>query len=202
MSRENVEVVRQIWDAAGRRDTQAVLSLYDTDVDLDVSGFPVVATDADHYRGHEGLRRLFAEWGEIWEGADSELLELIDAGERVVSVYSYRGRGRASRLPVEEVFASVWTIRDQKVMRVEWFISRDEALAATGLAEQAASVSVRGPTEEESLARVINCPCGSVVRGDTDEELLEAAHQHIEESHPDREDTPSDEELLASAQEE
>ena len=133
MSRENVEVVRRIWDAADRRDTQAVFSLYDLDVELDVSGFPVVATNAYLYRGHEGLRRLFAEWQEIWSDADSNLVELIDAGDRVVSVYNYRGRGRASGAALEEVFATVWTIRNEKAVRVEWFTGRGAALEAVGL---------------------------------------------------------------------
>lgn len=52
------------------------------------------------------------------------------------------------------------------------------------------------------MAKAINCPCGHVVRGDTDEELLRAAHQHMDEAHPDMSSKPSDEELLASAQEE
>ena len=52
------------------------------------------------------------------------------------------------------------------------------------------------------MARVINCPCGVVIRGDTDEELLRGAHQHMNETLADRSSTPSDEELLASAQEE
>ena len=51
------------------------------------------------------------------------------------------------------------------------------------------------------MAKVINCPCGYDVRGDTDEELLANAHKHMDEAHADRESTPSDEELLASAQE-
>lgn len=52
------------------------------------------------------------------------------------------------------------------------------------------------------MARVINCPCGYVIRGDSDEDLLAGAHKHMEESHPDRASTPSDEDLLASATEE
>ena len=111
MSKENVEVVRRIWDAADRRDTEAVFSLYDPEVELDVSGFPVVATNADCYRGHEGLRRLFTEWREIWSDADSDLVELIDTGDRVVS------------------------ISNGKAVRVEWFTGRKEALDAVGLRE-------------------------------------------------------------------
>jgi ketosteroid isomerase-like protein len=135
MSRENVEIVRRIWDAADRRDTQTVFSLYDSEVELDVSGFPIVATNANLYRGYEGLRRLFGEWREIWSDADSNLLELIDAGDRVISVYNYRGRGRASGVAVEEEFATVWTIRNDKAVRVEWFMGRAEALEAAGLRE-------------------------------------------------------------------
>jgi predicted small metal-binding protein len=52
------------------------------------------------------------------------------------------------------------------------------------------------------VAKVINCPCGYDVRGDTDEDLLAAAHKHMDEDHPDVADRPSDDELLASAQEE
>ena len=135
MSRENVEVVRRIWDAADRRDTQTVISLYDPEVELDVSGFPVVATNANLYRGHDGLRRLFTEWREIWSDADSNLVELIDAGNRVVSVYTYRGRGRASGASLEGVFATVWTVRGERAVRVQWFMGRDEALEAVGLSE-------------------------------------------------------------------
>lgn len=136
---ENVEVVRRLWDAAARRDTEEVLSLYDPDVELDVTGFPVFATDQKTYRGHAGLRRLFAEWREVWEQADSELIDVIDAGDRVITVYSYRGRGRISGLPVEELFASVWTLRDGRVIRVQWFMGREEALQATAAAAPARS---------------------------------------------------------------
>ncbi len=60
---------------------------------------------------------------------------MIDAGEHVVSIYTYGARGRRSGLPVEERFASVWTIRDDKVVRVQWFTQPAEALEAAGLSE-------------------------------------------------------------------
>ena len=135
MPKDNVEVVRRLWDAAERRDTEAVLSLYDPDVELDVSAFPLADTDETIYRGHAGLRRLFSEWREVWDAADSELIELIDAGDRVVTVYRYRGRGRRSGVPVEEDFVILWTLAAQKVVRVKWFARREEALEAAGLSE-------------------------------------------------------------------
>ena len=52
------------------------------------------------------------------------------------------------------------------------------------------------------MARVINCPCGHVIRGNTNGQLSAGAHQHMEEAHADMANKPSDEELIASAQEE
>jgi predicted small metal-binding protein len=51
------------------------------------------------------------------------------------------------------------------------------------------------------MAKVINCDCGFVVRGDTDEELLAAADAHIRDAHPDMVGKVSSDELLASAEE-
>jgi ketosteroid isomerase-like protein len=61
MSRENVEVVRRVYDAAGRRDTATVLSLYDPDVEWDGSRirWAEVLPGTAKFQGHEELRRFF-----------------------------------------------------------------------------------------------------------------------------------------------
>ena len=71
---------------------------------------------------------------EAWERIEYDFEELIDApGERVISVVTRRARGRASGAEVELPLAHVWTIRNEKVVRVVWFPSREEALEAVGL---------------------------------------------------------------------
>ncbi len=50
------------------------------------------------------------------------------------------------------------------------------------------------------MARVINCQCGYQVRGESDEELLAAAHSHIDEAHPEMKDQVTDEQLLSMAE--
>ena len=52
------------------------------------------------------------------------------------------------------------------------------------------------------MAKVIHCECGYVVRGDTDEALVQAAQEHIQETHPDMVGKVSREDLLAMAEEE
>jgi predicted small metal-binding protein len=49
------------------------------------------------------------------------------------------------------------------------------------------------------MAKVINCECGYTVRGESDEELLAAAREHIQDRHPDM--TVGDDQLLAMAEE-
>jgi len=44
-----------------------------------------------------------------------------------------RGHGRASAVEVERRHDSVWTIRDGKAVRFQWFHEPDEALKAAGL---------------------------------------------------------------------
>ena len=135
MSNENVEIVRRLWEAADRRDTAAVLALYDPDVELDGTGFPLVAQEGAVYRGHEGLKKLFAEWRETWRDAEARLDEIIDAGDRVISIYTYSAHGRASGTPIKEEFATVSTIASGKVVRVQWFVGREAALKDAGLQE-------------------------------------------------------------------
>ena len=135
MSDENVGIVRQLWESASCRDDDAVLSLYDPNVELDITGFPFVATERGIYRGHNGLRHLFKVWRETWRDGDAQLHEIVDFGDRVVSIYTYRARGRASGAPIEEEFATVSTIRAGKVVRVQWFAGRGPALEAAELPE-------------------------------------------------------------------
>ena len=138
MSRENVEIVRRVYDAAARRDSAVVFSLYDPDVEWDGSRsrWAEVMPGEGRWRGHEGLRSFFRRYYEMWEAFEDDVQELIDAGDQVISVVNSRGRGRASGLDVEWAGnAGVWTLREGKVVRVVWFPSRDEALEAVGLRE-------------------------------------------------------------------
>jgi predicted small metal-binding protein len=60
----------------------------------------------------------------------------------------------------------------------------------------------RSDREESEMVKVIKCECGYVVRGQTDEELLEHAERHIQETHPDLVGNVSREDLLAMSEDE
>ena len=137
MSRENLEVVRRIYEAVASRDRARILTLYDEGVEIDFAP----GTLADHiggtvWTGHEGLRSFDRELREAFEDFETTYEELIDAGEFVVSVSRYRARGRASGVEVDGPLQfGVWSIRRGKVTRAAWYSTRTEALEAAGLSD-------------------------------------------------------------------
>ena len=52
------------------------------------------------------------------------------------------------------------------------------------------------------MAKVINCECGLTLRGDSDDEVIGAAQEHIRESHPELVDAVSREQLEGWVREE
>src|SRR3954454_6136442 len=114
MSKENVEIVRRVYDAAARRDSEAVLALYDPEIQWDNSAGPCRDLSGRRvYRGYEGLRTFFHEYSETWEKMEEDLEELIDVGDHVVSVQSTRVRGRGSGVEVGwKHNAGVWIMGD------------------------------------------------------------------------------------------
>lgn len=136
MSSENVAIVRRLYEAVASRDSATVLAIYDPELEWDHTRNEAVVglMGETVYHGHEGLRQWSREWYEAWESVDAELEELIEAGEHVIAVLNYRGRGRVSGVEVEFTrMAGIFTLREGRVVRAAWFRSREEALEQAGL---------------------------------------------------------------------
>jgi len=61
--------------------------------------------------------------------------EFIDAGDQVVAIVHFRGRGRESGIEVDTRTYAVYTLREGKTIGMEEFTERFEALEAAGLSE-------------------------------------------------------------------
>ncbi len=51
------------------------------------------------------------------------------------------------------------------------------------------------------MAKQINCPCGETIRGETDDELVANAEEHVRNVHPEQVGQRSREDFLAMAEE-
>jgi ketosteroid isomerase-like protein len=85
--------------------------------------------------GLDAIRDNFEHWKVAWEELDVTIEELIDAGDRVFLTAHHRGRGRGRGVEVDTRLYSVYTLRDGKVLRIDEYADRAEALEAVGLAE-------------------------------------------------------------------
>jgi ketosteroid isomerase-like protein len=140
MSQENVEIVRRVYEAYDRQDLEACFAEYAADIEWRNGGplgelFGPGLVERSYF-GHDGIRQFWREWLDAWETVDFDWQELIDAGDQVVAIQSQRVRGRASGVELEmKSYAQVWTVRDGKLVRSEFFPTREEALEAVGLSE-------------------------------------------------------------------
>ncbi|MEK6271438.1 MAG: nuclear transport factor 2 family protein [Actinomycetota bacterium] len=137
MSEENVERAREAYDALGlavrKGDLDAFFRQY---VHPEIEWVPLEgAPDVAPAHGHGPVKARMMAMLDVMEEPQIDPEEIIDAGERVVIAIRISGRGRASGIDVEASWFHVLTARDNKVVRIEWHRSRDEALEAAGLRE-------------------------------------------------------------------
>jgi uncharacterized protein len=134
MSQENVEIVRQVFDAMAAGDQERARAYADPSVVVDATRR---VFNPRTYRGFEGLDQLSADVAEVWEDFVSEPDEYLDAGDHVVVSGRATGKGRSSGVVVQDEFSSVWTVRDGRVVRWELHTDRAAALESLGLAGEA-----------------------------------------------------------------
>jgi ketosteroid isomerase-like protein len=133
MSQENVEIVRNVYEALNRRDWDAVFrdAYPDFIVHLPESGMNVGSV-----QGRDGVVKLFESYSEAFAFFHVEPEEFFEADDQVVVFVHIPARGRGSGAEVELRSAHVWTLRARKAARLEVFPERQEALEAVGLSEQ------------------------------------------------------------------
>jgi ketosteroid isomerase-like protein len=134
MSREDVQIVRQGWDAWGRRDLDDLFAVFSPAVVWDLTHFRDWPDST--YEGHQGTRQFLAEWLEVWEGYEAGVDEIVAAPDgRVVVLAWQRGSGRQSGLPMAMEWAQVMSLHAGKITRVDNYDDRSKALEAVGLSE-------------------------------------------------------------------
>jgi ketosteroid isomerase-like protein len=133
MSEQNAEVARRTFDAIGRRDIDALLELYDPEIEF----LPLTGTrvESGGYLGHAGVREYFEEVSAVWEDMHPHADDVRTVGDHVVVLGGCLVRGRGSGAEADSTMAWVLTLRDGKVVRHRGYRTREEALEEVGLQE-------------------------------------------------------------------
>ena len=130
-------MVRACFEAWNAGDMDALRGMYDPDVVLQpAKGWH----EPEVYVGRDAVMSLLMWVRETWNSYDAaEPISFIDAGDRVVMGYIWRGKGRDPVINLEQTV--VYTLRKRwlrkrRVVHQEYFWSHADALEAVGLAEQ------------------------------------------------------------------
>jgi ketosteroid isomerase-like protein len=133
MSDENVELVRQGYEAWNRGDLEWLLDHFTADSEFRTAQ-ALPDTDAV-YRGREGFREFWNTVREPWETFQMEVERLEPIGDdRVLALLWFHGIGRQG-VEVTRKFAHLVTIEDRMVSQFVNFAEWQEALEAAGLSE-------------------------------------------------------------------
>lgn len=87
------------------------------------------------YRGAEGMRRALERFDESWENWRLDTGEIIDLGDRHVCLCRYVARGRRSGIEVDHPVAHVITVRDRRIVAMDFYWDQKQAFKAVGLGE-------------------------------------------------------------------
>jgi len=133
MSQENVELVRKVYAMIDRGEAEA-WDLLPPDFVIDLSRRLM---DPMVLRGPDEMGAFYREMDASWaDGASLQVDELIDAGDQVLVLIRFGGRGRKSGAEVEALVWNLWTFRDGKPVSWTYFgDDRAGAFEAVGLRE-------------------------------------------------------------------
>jgi ketosteroid isomerase-like protein len=133
MSHQNVEVVRAALEAWSQGDWDAALRNATPDFVVDNS--TALGEWRGVHRGHEEIRRMWAQLMEPWHEVEIDITDVIEARDDLV-VASTRGRfvGRDGiELPGPTRSGWVFRFRNENLAHLEFFKNLDDALAAADL---------------------------------------------------------------------
>jgi ketosteroid isomerase-like protein len=142
VSQQNVELVRAVQprpevdlasmfreEASWRATREVLVSLLHPDFECSIPLFG----DAKSFSGIDGLRAAWLDWLEPWATYRTEVDELIDRGERVLVLVRDYGRHEPHGNEVEQIDAAIWTVREGKIARAEFYTDRGEAFREAGI---------------------------------------------------------------------
>lgn len=123
---ENVQLVKDFFDAVTRGDRDAVLAMSADEIEWIHPGedWPLAGTR----RGHAGLANLFQTASETMETSVLEAREFVAQGDRVVVIGFASGKIKATNKTWEDNWVFAITIRDGKLTNIREYMDT-QALA-------------------------------------------------------------------------
>ncbi len=125
-----MEIMRRGYAAWLEGGVEAIMPFLDSEIQWSQDpNFPGAKT----FTGHAGVREWDAWLGESFEERRVEVERIIDCGDSVLALLVVHTRGRGSGAVTQTPVAHLWTLRNGKGVRVQFYLDPAEALRASGL---------------------------------------------------------------------
>ncbi len=125
----NVAVIERLYQAFAAGDLDTVFGLIDPDVEwIEADGIPYSGV----FKGHDAiLNGVFAKIGAEWDNFTAKVEQYIDAGNIVVTLGLDSGTFKATGKQMSAPTASVWTIKNGRVVKFRQYIDTLAVVSAT-----------------------------------------------------------------------
>jgi ketosteroid isomerase-like protein len=112
---EDINIVKQLYDAFGRSDISSVLDMFADDAVAHGPAPAGVLPWGGVHNGRGGVAELLKALGESLEDEQFELREFIAQGNKVVVPGYAKGHAKPTGRPYEIEFVHLWSVRDGKI---------------------------------------------------------------------------------------
>jgi ketosteroid isomerase-like protein len=131
MSEQDIEVVRDQFEAVNERDFARAMDHYAEDVVLVVD--PGFGLESGTFEGKQAVGEWFGQWFRAFDASFRfENIEAREIGDVIFLHADFRGAGRSSGAAAHMDAGYLYEVREGKVVRAQIFGTREDALAAAG----------------------------------------------------------------------
>jgi ketosteroid isomerase-like protein len=132
MSREKVELVREMYEAYLAGDVERALARVHPEVKVDFSDRP----DAGVRHGPQALAELSSSWQASFEQYTEELDEVREIGDFVCLVTTQRGKTKGSDFEITDQVAFLVEVNDGQITGLTGYTNPKEAVVAAEASER------------------------------------------------------------------
>jgi ketosteroid isomerase-like protein len=125
VSDSRLDRLRAAYDAYNRGDAESAADLASEDIEVHP---PPTSLDPEPFRGRDALLKYLEP--NLFEFQRAEPAEFLEEGDRILVAVKVHARGRGSGVELHDQAFHVWTVQDERAVRFEVFVDRDDALAA------------------------------------------------------------------------
>lgn len=131
VAQEDIDVVRDQFEAVNERDFERAMGHYAEDVVLVVH--PGFGLETGTFEGKQAVGEWFGQWFRAFDaGFRFEIDEARDLGDVIFLHATFGGVGRSSGAAVHSEAAYLYEVQGGKVTRAQIFKTREDALEAAG----------------------------------------------------------------------